>query len=576
MTSIAGRSAPILPVPVAVDPPGGFWEREASHYPQPLSPLTRSLWIRPVNAIWRQIAADTGMFIDGIAFEEIGGWVYTRVVPLGGKDRKPLPAPLMWLALRTIPFLRRRVRAGVRSIRDDLMLKYIERWHSGGRERQIDAIASLRGIDPFTLDADAAASHLQETIDFWTASVDLHFRLVVPIGALFQLVLACTELLGWEEREALELLVGLSGKSTEPSHRLAALTRMAADRPAVRAFLDRADATNAHRLADIDAEFAAAFAAYQHEFGFRALRYEAADPSLDEVPALTLHLIRDQLVRGYDPAAEDATRLHQRDASRQRARAALTSHSEADRERFERMLSRAERYYPVREENEFFTVSQPTALVRRAALACGRRLAERGQIDDGEDVFFLELAEIAGALRAGTDQHALVTRRRGERTWVLAHPGPPAYGANPPARPPLSIFPEEIAFTIRGVDWATDRIFGGAANRSQAERRRVRGTAASPGRYTGVVRVVHDETEFDKIRAGDVLVCPITSPVWSVVFPSVGALVTDTGGILSHPAIIAREYGIPAVVATGDATETLQDGQTVTVDGRTGEIEVVG
>jgi phosphoenolpyruvate synthase/pyruvate phosphate dikinase len=70
------------------------------------------------------------------------------------------------------------------------------------------------------------------------------------------------------------------------------------------------------------------------------------------------------------------------------------------------------------------------------------------------------------------------------------------------------------------------------------------------------------------------VVCPTTSPVWSVVFPSMGALVTDAGGILSHPAIIAREHGIPAVVDTGNATHVLQDGQRVTVDGSTGVVEL--
>jgi pyruvate,water dikinase len=81
------------------------------------------------------------------------------------------------------------------------------------------------------------------------------------------------------------------------------------------------------------------------------------------------------------------------------------------------------------------------------------------------------------------------------------------------------------------------------------------------------------EDQFDKIRGGDVVVCPVTSPAWSVVFPSMGALVTDGGGILSHPAIIAREHGIPAVVGTGNATDILKDGQTVTVDGTTGVVE---
>jgi pyruvate,water dikinase len=86
------------------------------------------------------------------------------------------------------------------------------------------------------------------------------------------------------------------------------------------------------------------------------------------------------------------------------------------------------------------------------------------------------------------------------------------------------------------------------------------------------VRVIRSEAEFDRLRAGDVLVCPVTSPVWSVLFPSIGALVTDSGGVLSHPAIIAREYGSPAVVATGNGTSVLCDGQVVTVDGTAGVV----
>ena len=101
------------------------------------------------------------------------------------------------------------------------------------------------------------------------------------------------------------------------------------------------------------------------------------------------------------------------------------------------------------------------------------------------------------------------------------------------------------------------------------------GVPASPGQYTGPVRIINDEEEFHKLEAGDVLVCPTTQPPWSVLFPSVGALVTDSGGILSHPAIIAREYQVPAVVATGKATSILHDGQVVTVDGNLGRIYIV-
>jgi pyruvate,water dikinase len=100
------------------------------------------------------------------------------------------------------------------------------------------------------------------------------------------------------------------------------------------------------------------------------------------------------------------------------------------------------------------------------------------------------------------------------------------------------------------------------------------GTGVSPGEYTGPARVVMHEGEFDKLQLGDVLVCPTTSPVWSVLFPSIGALLTDTGGMLSHPAIIAREYRVPAVVALGNITSRIVDGQVVTVNGTTGNVEL--
>jgi pyruvate,water dikinase len=119
--------------------------------------------------------------------------------------------------------------------------------------------------------------------------------------------------------------------------------------------------------------------------------------------------------------------------------------------------------------------------------------------------------------------------------------------------------------------WGFAQFFGTPVEPTEGA---VTGTPASPGRYTGPVRVVMGEHEFARIRHGDVVVCPVTSPVWSVVFPTMGALVTDSGGILSHPAIIAREHAIPAVVGTGNGTDVLRDGQRVTVDGGTGRVEL--
>jgi len=152
----------------------------------------------------------------------------------------------------------------------------------------------------------------------------------------------------------------------------------------------------------------------------------------------------------------------------------------------------------------------------------------------------------------------------------MAHPGPYAYGEPPSGPPPFDLLPPPARLVNQGVMWGLAQVFGEPGGVQQEGV--VAGTPASPGRYTGTVRLVMSEHQFSKIRAGDVVVCPTTSPAWSVVFPSMGALVTDGGGMLSHPAIIAREHRIPAVVGAGNATDVLGDGDLVTVDGDTGVV----
>jgi pyruvate,water dikinase len=102
----------------------------------------------------------------------------------------------------------------------------------------------------------------------------------------------------------------------------------------------------------------------------------------------------------------------------------------------------------------------------------------------------------------------------------------------------------------------------------------VTGTPASSGTASGPVRVIRDPAEFDRLAAGDVLVCPYTNPAWTTLFQSAAAVVVDSGGPASHAAIVAREYGIPAVMGTGIGTTTLTDGQLVTVNGSTGKVTV--
>jgi rifampicin phosphotransferase len=569
---------PIEPVPVSVDVPDGYWEREASHAPKPWTPMSLSVAFGdPRNRAARRLFAEFGLLAETLEFRQIGGWEYSRLVPLGGKDRPAPPAFLMPLLTRLVPDMRRRIAKSVATIRTDKPGHLIDQWYEEWQPDLITRIARLRDVDLAALDDQELDAAAEQALELMHRGIEIHFTLhgaLMPI--LAELAFTCHELLGWSDQEVLELLAGLSSTSTQPAHRLAQLARLAADRPAVSSLLTAVNRDSATRLADADPGFARAFDDYQRQFSCRALRYEIAEPSLAETPELTLRLLADQVARTYDPDLEGAALAERRAVAKERARAVLAGRSSAERDRFERALARAERAYPVREDNEFFTASVPLALVRYRLLEIGRRLGERTQIDRLEDIFFLTWEEARSALLNGDDLRASASRRRGELAFIEQHPGPATYGKLPGPPPSFDALPAEARFMMKALLWYMDRVLEAApSNREQRlDGQVITGIPASPGRYTGRVRVIEDESEFDQLQSGEVLVCPITSPVWSVLFPSVGALVTDTGGVLSHPAIIAREYQVPAVVATGNATALLHDGQLVTVDGSTGKIDI--
>jgi phosphohistidine swiveling domain-containing protein len=561
-----------IAVPIHV--PESFWEREASHYPEPVSPFMRAIEYPAQNAAFRRAFAEFGILLEGLEFREIGGWVYQRAVPLGGKDSKAPPWWLLGLLARIVPELRRRIAVCRDAVREDRAGRNLERWFSEWRPEFAERIREARAVDLRALFDEALAHEVEARTQLVRDGLDTHVMLAMSMMQLGEFVLTARALLGWEPAKTMALFAGRSETSTEPGERLAELARAAAERPAVVSALRREGAT----LADVraaDPVLAEALDTYQDDFGGRALRYDVADSTLAEEPAILLGLLRDQLARTFDASGTKAALTAMREEALANAHAALGSRSDEERDRFERELRRAERYYPTREDNEFFTISAPLALLRYATLELGRRLAERSAIAAAEDVFFLQAHEALAALREGGDQHDLVRRRKGESAWVRANPGPPGYGNDPGPPPDFRGLPSEARRTMESLLTVIELVFESAESQGrQGHARKLRGVAASPGRYRGTVRVLKSEREFDKLRPGDVLVCPVTSPVWSVVFPNVDALVTDTGGILSHPAIIAREYHVPAVVATGNATELLRDGQIVTVDGTAGTVEI--
>lgn len=568
------REQPIEPVPMKFEIPEGFWESDAEHISKPLTPMGSTVLLPTYTNGVEKMCAATGLLLERLEYRNIGGWMYIRLVPPGGKDRMPPPPFVMKILLRLIPAMRARIKRATEFVRNNEQDALVERWYNEWYPEISKRIVELRDVNLALLSDEEFDAHLSNALALVRRGNEMHFMLgcVNPFG-IYELVTTTQELLSWDEAHTMELIAGLSTKSTEPSRKLAELARMANARPAVLELVNRANADAVDRLAQVDAEFAAAFAEYLKEYGCRGLAFDLNEPTIAELPTMVLGWIHDQIAKGYDPDADAAELNRKRDAVQAEARAALANRPTQERDRFERALARAVRAYPSQEDNVFFTQGAPTAIGRYAILELGNRLVDKGVIEKRDDVFFLEIDEARAAFKQGGDLKSLVLHRKGERVWAEQHPGPATYG-KPPVQPPLDVLPPEPRFLMTVVPWYMEHAISTGRGRVQKAGENLTGIAASSGKYTGITRVIMNEDEFHKLQPGDVLVCPATTPMWSMLFANVGALVTNTGGILSHPAIIAREYRVPAVVATGNATSLLKDGQVVTVDGDNGRVEI--
>ena len=243
-----------------------------------------------------------------------------------------------------------------------------------------------------------------------------------------------------------------------------------------------------------------------------------------------------------------------REVAEQAAFAALAS-SPRDRSAFRRLLADAQHLVPLREE-QVGELTAPWPVMRMAVVRIGHALVDRGLIGEVDDVFFLTRQEALAALEQGRLEAGVDVAGRRARRLEQARLVPPLLigSVNPVLRRLWDAFP---------------RMLGAAPSATAL----VSGSPASSGRATGAVRVIRGPDEFDELRPGEILVAPMTAPAWTPLFSRAAAVVTDVGSAAAHASIIAREYGIPAVVGCGDATARLRTGMRVTVDGSTGNVE---
>jgi pyruvate,water dikinase len=267
-----------------------------------------------------------------------------------------------------------------------------------------------------------------------------------------------------------------------------------------------------------------------------------------------------------DNAAARYRRLQEeRQAAEQACRKALAGRLRL-RHRFDELLALAQRYAVIREEQAaWFTLGWP--VMRRAALRLGEELRRRDAIERVEDVFFLTRTEVASDMQI-TDTGRRDVESANLRGVVAARRQ--EWQRQRRLTPPLTLGkPAGVQLIARAVE--AMRIPSGHADESAAL---LIGMPASPGRATGPVRIVRGPEDFDQFEVGAVLVAQVTAPAWTPLFERAAAVITDGGSVAAHASLVAREFGIPAVVGVGDATAQLHDGQRVTVDGSAGVVEV--
>jgi phosphohistidine swiveling domain-containing protein len=212
--------------------------------------------------------------------------------------------------------------------------------------------------------------------------------------------------------------------------------------------------------------------------------------------------------------------------------------------------------------------------MRRAAIGAGRRVAAKGRIQDPEHFVDADFEEMTALVRgSGGPSAEELAERSVYRATVTNKDVPATLGTPPPPPPDPGGLPPGEARVMRAIGLAVGEMFG--SSQAENEERLVRGLAASPGLYEGTARLIAGPAEFDRIVQGDVLVTESTTEAFNILLPLLGAIVTDAGGLLSHAAIVSREYGIPGVVGTREGTELIPDGARVRVDGNAGEVQVI-
>ena len=557
---------PPQPIPIPIDIPDGTWKRDDHH--TTLSPMGFSVIMEPYAAATKKYFCSYGFPIKAFTPQMIGGHLYMKMEMEGGDQKGTPPAWVMWLVSRILPPMRKMNKIMRRVFNENLHHKEMQCWYDEGRpyfEKKNKTFAQTN-LDELTNKALLERWHVLRNYAF--ECMDAHADRTGSFIAIGEFYLFCKDHLGWDTEKFFRITAGWSKASSYVHDSLTTLCKehFKSVETAEGGLLNG----NLNNLFAGHPEFKKRVDEWIEENALRMQDYDFVNPTLGENPELTYKNVQAIFSELATNKSKTTAENPERETAFAEAREKLAGTPLL--EKFEELAKWCKIACSQRDDNGYFTITQPSALLRLQLL----EMAERMGFKNPEHIFFLMENEIEDAFTGRlVDREKLIERRLGQKQWATFNRGPKRYGPPEPPMPSPDPFPDAMRKMFRIFTWLEEVEFGDHEIDRSDSTHVIKGRAASAGIYTGTTKIIRSPKDFNKIEAGDVMVCRITSGEWSMVFSRVGALVTEEGGMLSHPAIIAREFAIPAVVGTEIAMEKLKDGMKVVVDGNNGVVALV-
>jgi pyruvate,water dikinase len=548
-----------------------FWVYDDLHIPHPVSPMFFDIggWWLSCDHMFRRFG--TPFAVDWLA-KNVNGYVYTTAVPADPAihiEGTEYSSRYQARVPRDAAFAER-----MGAYLDTVLPVYGEHFADWWRDRLVPEMQ--RNFDYLEARLDEAegmslaetATLLEDAIDIHDRHWKIHWMLnFAQLSATLKLRAVMEEVRGAIDEELLgRLQNSASDRNWDSIEALWTMKNEVRDDEELRGLFGSGDAraiAEALRGAERGRRFIAErIEPYQREFGWHAVwSHEFVFPTVREEMEPVIDLVKDYLESDYDyPSAIEAMRADIAAAS-----AEILDGLSGDALESMRAANAVNlRMAPLTPDHHFYIDQGANAHVRLVLLAVGRKLVEAGRLDRPDDVLFLrynELRMLIGSADA-LDARAIVAGRRAEREAAAAIRPRDWIG---------TVTPSQLAFPYL-VNWGYPERFHREAG---TDAKRVEGIAGSPGVIEGVARVVMTVDQFDEVTDGDILVCQMTNPAWVVLFTKIAGLVTDTGGVTSHPAVLSREFGIPAVIGTSIATHRIATGDRVRVNGSAGVVEIL-